>query len=237
MGTRRPYRYEHDRRSHSPTRGGPLNSPHPETVCVEAGGNHTPASRSAPALHLSTTYHHGGDYEYIREASPTIEAFERVVGSLEGGHAVAFSSGMAASAAVLDGLAPGARVLAPTVSYKGVRKLLAERASLGALEVSLTRPDRDRGGDRGDRRRGPGLGRDAEQPAGRDHRPRRRSPPPPTSAAPESRSTRRLPPRCCSAPSSSAPTSSSTRRPSTSPGTPTRCWGSSSPPTRPPPGA
>ena len=29
-------------------------------------------------------------------------------------------------------------MLAPTVSYKGVRKLLAERASLGALEVSLT---------------------------------------------------------------------------------------------------
>ena len=36
-----------------------------------------------------------------------------MVGSLEGGHAVAFSSGMAAAASVLDGLAPGSRVLAP----------------------------------------------------------------------------------------------------------------------------
>jgi cystathionine gamma-synthase len=107
-------------------------------VCVEAGGHGSAGEPVSPALHLSSTYHHGGDYEYIREASPTIEAFERAVGALEGGHAVAFSSGMAASAAVLDGLAPGARVLAPTVSYKGVRKLLAERASLGALEVSLT---------------------------------------------------------------------------------------------------
>ena len=85
-----------------------MNSPHPETVCVEAGGDHTPGEPVSPVVHLSTTYHHGGDYEYIREASPTIEAFERVLGSLEGGHAVAFSSGMAASAAVLDGLAPGA---------------------------------------------------------------------------------------------------------------------------------
>jgi cystathionine gamma-synthase len=115
-----------------------LNPPHPETVCVEAGGHPTAGEPVSPAVHLSTTYHHGGDYEYIREASPTIEAFERAVGSLEGGHAVAFSSGMAASAAVLDGLAPGARVLAPTVAYKGVRELLAERVSLGALDVSFT---------------------------------------------------------------------------------------------------
>jgi cystathionine gamma-synthase len=105
---------------------------------VEAGGRHAAGGPVSPAVQLSTTYHHGGDYEYIREAAPTIEAFERAVGSLENGHAVAFASGMAASAAVLDGLAPGARVLAPTVSYKGVRRLLAERASLGALEVSLT---------------------------------------------------------------------------------------------------
>jgi cystathionine gamma-synthase len=115
-----------------------LNSPHPETVCVEAGGHRTAGEPVSPAVHLSTTYHHGGDYEYIREASPTIEAFERAIGSLEGGHAVAFSSGMAASSAVLDGLSSGARVLAPTVVYKGVRELLAERASLGALDVSIT---------------------------------------------------------------------------------------------------
>jgi cystathionine gamma-synthase len=114
-----------------------LNSSHPETLCVEAGSNHTAAGDPVgPALHLSTTYRHGGEYEYIRTASPTIEAFERVIGSLEGGQAVAFSSGMAASAAVLDELAPGARVLAPNVAYKGVRELLDERAKAGSLEVS-----------------------------------------------------------------------------------------------------
>jgi cystathionine gamma-synthase len=121
-----------------------LNDPRPETVCVEAGTRGAAGEPVVPTLHLSTIYHQGGDYNYIREASPTIEAFERVVGALEGGHAVAFSSGMAASAAVLDGLPAGARVLAPQVSYLGVRKLLAERERLGTLEVELSdQPETD----------------------------------------------------------------------------------------------
>jgi cystathionine gamma-synthase len=59
------------------------------------------------------------------------------VGRLEGGHALAFASGMAAAAAVLDGLDAGTRVLAPTVSYPGVRGLLAERHDRGLLDVAL----------------------------------------------------------------------------------------------------
>jgi cystathionine gamma-synthase len=120
-----------------------VNSLHPETVCVEAGNDQRAAGDPVgPTVHLSTTYRHGGDHEYIRTASPTIEAFERVVGSLEGGHAAAFSSGMAASAAVLDGLPPGARVVAPNIAYMGVRELLAARAESGALEVTFVdQPD------------------------------------------------------------------------------------------------
>ena len=115
-----------------------MDDPRPETLCVEAGYHGAVGDPVTPAIYPSTTYHQGegGTYEYIREASPTIEAFERAVGSLEGGHAAAFSSGMAAAASVLDGLAPGSRVLAPVVSYLGVRRLLAARAELGALEVS-----------------------------------------------------------------------------------------------------
>ena len=71
---------------------------HPETLCVEAGDRSAAGDPVSPALYLSTTYRHGGDHEYIRDGSPTTEAFERVVGSLEGGHAAAFASGMAASA-------------------------------------------------------------------------------------------------------------------------------------------
>jgi cystathionine gamma-synthase len=110
---------------------------HPETLCVAADRRADPGQPVIDAIHLSTTYHHGGAYEYIREESPTVESFERVLGALEGGHATAFASGMAAAAAVLDGLEPGARVVAPTAGFSGVRALLAERAAAGLVEVSF----------------------------------------------------------------------------------------------------
>ena len=112
-----------------------MTEPRPETICVEAGTRGVAGDPVSPAVYLSTTYRQGGDYEYIRDGSPTIDAFERVVGELEGGFAACFSSGMAAAAAVFDGLAAGSRVLAPQVAYLGVRKLLAERVSKAALEV------------------------------------------------------------------------------------------------------
>jgi cystathionine gamma-synthase len=110
---------------------------HPETVCVEAGRDHSVGAPANPALDLATTYRQGATYEYVRDASPSIEPLERAVGALEGGHAVAFSSGMAAAAAVLDGLPAGARVLAPTVSYVGVRNLLGARRDQGSLDVAF----------------------------------------------------------------------------------------------------
>jgi cystathionine gamma-synthase len=110
---------------------------HPETLCIEAGRAREPGDPVTPPLDLSTTYRQGGPYEYIREASPSIEPFERAVGALEGGHAVAFASGMAAAASILDGLPAGARVVAPPVAYVGVRKLLAARADLGLLDVTF----------------------------------------------------------------------------------------------------
>ena len=109
----------------------------PETICVEAGYRGETGDPVAPVLHLSTTYHQGATYEYIREASPTIEAFERVVGELDGGQAVAFASGMAATTAVLDELRPGARVVAPQIGYLGVRELLAQRNETGLLDVAF----------------------------------------------------------------------------------------------------
>ncbi len=114
-----------------------MNTPHPETICVEAGRDSAAGEPVNPALHFSTTYRQGGAYEYIRERSPSIEAFEHVVGALEGGYAVAFSSGMAAAASLFDGLRPGARVVAPEVCYAGVRELLAARSAAGALEVAF----------------------------------------------------------------------------------------------------
>jgi cystathionine gamma-synthase len=68
----------------------------------------------------------GGDRGYSRDdGTPTWAAFEAAVGSLDDADAVAFSSGMAAIAAVFDQLAVGARIVWPEDCYQGVAGLIA----------------------------------------------------------------------------------------------------------------
>lgn len=70
--------------------------------------------------------------EYARgDGTPGWDALEELLGDLEGGRAVCFSSGMAAIAAVLELLPAGARVVAPRDSYTGLRSLLADGAAAG----------------------------------------------------------------------------------------------------------
>src|SRR5437764_11756873 len=97
----------------------------PETVAVKAGrGPGSPGDPLGPPLVMASTFHAGGAQAYARtEGTSTWRAFEEAIGELEGGVAVAFSSGMAAVAAVLDALPNGARIVYPTVSYLGVRRL------------------------------------------------------------------------------------------------------------------
>lgn len=99
--------------------GGPLNVPI------------VPASNfRAPAEGL-------GEREYARDdGTPGWEALEELLGDLEGGRAVCFSSGMGAIAAVLELLPAGARVVVPRDSYGGVRELLADGAAGGRWQVS-----------------------------------------------------------------------------------------------------
>ena len=78
------------------------------------------------------------DREYSRnDGTPTWEALESVIGELEGGRAVAFSSGMAAAAAVFDLFPAGSRVVAPTDCYAGVKALLADGQEQGRWSVEL----------------------------------------------------------------------------------------------------
>jgi cystathionine gamma-synthase len=79
-------------------------------------------------IELTSTYHQGGPVTYGREDNETWRAFEDAVGALEGGTAVAFSSGMAAVAAVLETLPVGGRVAVPADMYHGTRRFLEERA-------------------------------------------------------------------------------------------------------------
>jgi cystathionine gamma-synthase len=103
----------------------------PETVAVHAGRpSEGPLS---PPVVLASNFR---TYGYTREeGSPTWDAFEAAIGALEGGRAVAFGSGMAAIAAVLEPLPVGARVVGPAVGYTVTRGLLGERAAAGRLEL------------------------------------------------------------------------------------------------------
>lgn len=86
-----------------------------------------------------------GPRRYARtDGTDSWAAFEAVVGRLEGGSAVAFSSGMAAVAAVLELLPAGAKVLLPRDVYMGTRHLLEEGHELGRWHVQaveLADPD------------------------------------------------------------------------------------------------
>lgn len=72
----------------------------------------------------ASTFRYGGDFVYSREdGTPTVRALEALLGELDGGHAVAFASGMAAAAAVFHRFGTGARVAIPSDCYHGVAEL------------------------------------------------------------------------------------------------------------------
>jgi cystathionine gamma-synthase len=70
------------------------------------------------------------------EGTPLWEAFEELIGGLEGGRAVAFSSGIAAIAAVFGQLPAGAAVVLPQDCYHGVVAMADDGAKRGLMEVS-----------------------------------------------------------------------------------------------------
>jgi cystathionine beta-lyase/cystathionine gamma-synthase len=104
---------------------------HPETAVICAGRPRHTASEPlnvpivlASNFHADSTEQDGRAYSRT-DATPTWEALEAAVGEVEGGHAVAFSSGMAAITAVLDLLPAGGRIVAPKDCYFGVGELPA----------------------------------------------------------------------------------------------------------------
>ena len=107
---------------------------HPATLAVHAGAEVDAATGAvAPPIHLSTTFRHGpagervAGYEYQREGNPTQDRLETALAALEGGvAALAFASGMAAMAGLLESLPQGARVLIPDDCYTGLRLLAHE---------------------------------------------------------------------------------------------------------------
>jgi cystathionine gamma-synthase len=110
----------------------------PESIVVTAG---RPARDAGAPLNvgieLSAPFHYGPDDNYyVRQASnDTVRAFEDAVGQLEGGTALAFSSGMAAITAVVESQPVGAVALTPVASYSGTAMLFALQEQLGRMAV------------------------------------------------------------------------------------------------------
>ena len=164
-----------------------------------------------------------------RTAIPTWDAFETVLGELEGGQALAFASGIAAATAVFDLVPAKAAVVAPRHAYSGTLTQLRERARRGLIDLRLVDID--------DTREVLDAAGDAalvwiESPTNPDARDRRHRGDQPRRRRGRHRRGRRQHVRDAAAAdvrSTSAPTSSCTRRPSCSPATVTWCSAPSSP--------
>jgi cystathionine gamma-synthase len=117
---------------------GTASTLRPETVAIRAG---RPAPMPEGPLNVPITpaaaLHPGGASDYARDGHPPWEALEEVIGALEGGHALAFSSGMAAATAAISLFPPQPTVVAPEVAYMNVRQSLLQRQELGWARVRL----------------------------------------------------------------------------------------------------
>jgi len=127
------------------TSAGAARKPGPGTLCIHAGATRDPATGAVmPPIHTSVTFaqaavgEHQG-WAYTRSGNPTRDALERCLAELEGGaRAVAFASGMAATATVLELLDAGAHVIAPHDGYGGTFRILGEvRPRSAGLRVSF----------------------------------------------------------------------------------------------------
>jgi cystathionine gamma-synthase len=110
----------------------------PSTLAVTAGRPvHEPDQPLNTPLTMASTYVAGGDLEYGRYGNPTWAAFEEVLGGLEGGRCLSFSSGLATVSTVLDLVGLGTRVVAPRHAYNGTVMQLADLEARGRLQAVL----------------------------------------------------------------------------------------------------
>jgi cystathionine gamma-synthase len=118
---------------------------HIETLAVHAGSPVDPKTGAVtPPIHLSTTFERApdgsfpGGFIYSRSGNPNRQALEACLAQLEGGAAAAaFSSGQAATFAILQSLGPGDHVIAPEDAYYGTADLLLDHFSHWGLETTL----------------------------------------------------------------------------------------------------
>ena len=130
----------------------------PETLCIHGTTDRTHTTGAVcPPIYQTSTFAHPGvnqstGYDYTRSQNPTREQLERLMARLEGGaDALAFSSGMAAIAVLMELFSPGDRIIASDDLYGGAIRLFdkvstknglhvhyADTADLAAVESAIT---------------------------------------------------------------------------------------------------
>jgi cystathionine gamma-synthase len=97
-----------------------------------------------PAIHQASTYVQDApgefveDFDYSRSANPTRTQLEKALGELEGGLGTAFSSGMAATHALITAVcAAGSHIVIPDDLYGGTYRLVDKVLSHWGLEYTM----------------------------------------------------------------------------------------------------
>jgi cystathionine gamma-lyase len=102
-----------------------------------------------PPIHVASTFvqHEAGkwrEFDYSRSGNPTRKNLETTIASLEGGvGALAFASGMAATAGIMASLSTGDHIVAAQDLYGGTYRLLhkvTDRAGIKFTHVDTTKP-------------------------------------------------------------------------------------------------
>jgi cystathionine gamma-synthase len=115
------------------------------TRVVHAGLDPDPHFRSiVPAIHQTSTFVQSAvgevveGYDYARAANPTRSALERALGELEGGVAAAFSSGLAATHALISAVCrAGDHIVLPADLYGGTYRLVEQVLTGWGLRYDL----------------------------------------------------------------------------------------------------
>lgn len=122
-----------------------------DTLCIHAGPvRQDPTGAVSAPIYQSATYAHPGvdrstGYDYSRLQNPTREHLEQVLAALENGSdAMAFSTGMAAIATMMELFAPGDHIVASNDLYGGSNRLfdhVAKKNGLRFTYADTSRPE------------------------------------------------------------------------------------------------
>jgi cystathionine gamma-synthase len=113
-----------------------------DTVAVQAGRPaRVPGAPMNPPMTLSSTYVHDASIEYGRDGNVAWGALEAALGALDGGRAVTFASGLAATTAIAELVPAGGTVVLSSVTYHGVRHIFDGMAADGRVALRIVAPD------------------------------------------------------------------------------------------------